>query len=595
VWVLGPVVAVLVVCVGFALLNLLRVERDLRSAERLLQQAGEAVEEGRLGDARGALAQATGFLVEANERLHQSASLDAVGWLPVITDNLASVERSVGLALAMSAGGERLLRAAAPLEAADGTLEVPLRSGEIPLSAVVDAHVAAANLAVALPGAAEDTDDDLLVPSVAELEDRVLGEAIERRAQLVDLAHGLRLVADMSGADGPRRYLLAIANTAEMRGTGGMILSYGVLEGEGGEFELPAFGPIDELFLDRPVPDQLAPLVAGEGERWGSREPTRLWRNANVIPDFGVVGPRLVAMYEQATGLEADGVIQIDAAGLAAILEGIGPITVDQLGTIDAGNVEAVTLNEAYLRFPDDQSERREVLGDVAEAVFDRLVEGQYDSLRPLGTAIVRAVAERHILVYGSTRPVASAAAYFGANGRWPAPDGGDVLALTVQNTGEDKLDYYLDTALRVRGERLVGEVAELQVEVTVTNTAPAGVRTPAYIFGGPGPPGAYLGVASLYAPVGSSVVDATGAAPSLFDEGGRSVVAWDLTVGAGESSTAVLTLRVPPRPPGTYTLSLLPAPRVRPTTVDVDLDVGDTRLARAGALVVPELLRAGT
>jgi hypothetical protein len=370
-----------------------------------------------------------------------------------------------------------------------------------------------------------------------------------------------------------------------------MILSYGVVEGRAGDLALPVFGPIDELFLTEPV------VEAGDvgTDRWAGFEPLRLWRNANVVPDPEVVGPRLVAMAEARSGVPFDGVIQIDPHGLAAILRGIGPVEVAGLGVVDASNVVDLTLNRAYFLFP-DSDRRRDVLGDVAEAVFRRLVDGDYDSLRTLGEALATAAAERHVWLWSHRPGAAGPAAAFGADAGVPAPDTLDHLLLTVQNVGRDKLDYYLDTAVRVRGTRPAGELGSLTVELTLTNTAPPGQRTPAYVFGDPavgrtGAIGHYLGAVSLYVPVGTGLESATGGfatSPSLQGEGGRSVVGFDVDVPPGGTVTVTLRLSMPPRPEGPYELTLVPVPRARPTAWDVDVD-GATR---QGPLRQEETLR---
>ncbi len=76
-----------------------------------------------------------------------------------------------------------------------------------------------------------------------------------------------------------------------------MILSYGVLEGAGGDFQLPAFGNIDELFLQQGVDPAAVGVPEDELERWGGLEPTRLWRNVNLVPDTGAIVRRLADMY----------------------------------------------------------------------------------------------------------------------------------------------------------------------------------------------------------------------------------------------------------------------------------------------------------
>lgn len=587
-WVIGLALSVLVLAGGLAFRQAREIESDLRAARDLLVAAGDAVEDGRLADARAGLATAQGLLVRANGALHTSTSLQAVGWLPGVDQNLATIRDSVALALTVVSGAGRLLAVASPLESADGDLEVPLRRGAIPLDVVAAARLEANSLAIALPVVDDDPPGRFVVDRVVELHEEVLEEAILRRRQLVDLVNGLELLGELTGENGSRRYLIAVANTAEMRGSGGMILSYGVLESAGGELSLPAFGGIDELFLDAGVDPAVLGVDPSELRRWDGLEITRLWRNVNVLPDFSVVAPRMAAMYQAATGQAVDGVIQIDAAGLAAVLAGVGPVEVAGIGRVDEDNAVELTLNRAYTLFP-DRDQRQEVLGDVAEAVFDRLVEGEYESVRPLGAALLQAAAERHVVLWSPRPGAVDPLRFFDADGALPDGDVMDSLFLTVQNFARNKLDFYLDTSVRVAGERPVSGPGRLRVEVTVRNDAPAGVTEPAYVFGDGtgGPPGRYLGVASLYVPTGTALTSSTGRGEvALVGEGRRSALTWRVDLPAGTSSTVVLELSLPPRPTGAYTLTLAPLPRVRPTTYAVEVDDGEGGQVRYDGLL---------
>ena len=131
-WFLVPVLGFLVVCGTIAAVRLFSIQRDLRCSTRpprICRHGGRGWE---LGEARANLTEANGLLVSVNNQLYQSASLEVLGWLPVIDENVSSLQRSIGMALSLAGGGERLLQVAAPLEAEDGTLEVPLRAGAIP-------------------------------------------------------------------------------------------------------------------------------------------------------------------------------------------------------------------------------------------------------------------------------------------------------------------------------------------------------------------------------------------------------------------------------------------------------------------------------
>lgn len=570
-------VIVLAALGGLAILRLSRSGADLRDAQDLVESAATAIQDGRLADARASLGQAEVLVLRANNDLYSSLELQLISWVPVVHENLDSLRDSVGLAATVINGGRRILDAAIPLESPEGRLEVSLSDGTIPLAALSAAGQEISALSVQLPSVPTST-PRFLLPQARELRSAVYDEAASRRRQLDVLGRGLSLLTELAGGNGDRRYLIAVANTAEMRGSGGMILNYGVLEGRDGVIDLTAFGRIDDLALPGPVAADLVP--ADYLARWTGFDPLSRWRQANLAGDFTVVAPVLEAMYTASTGLPVDGVIQIDPAGLSALLDGVGPVTVPELGEVRGDNVAALTLNEAYFRFP-GVDQRSDVLGDVAEAAFRRLVDGDIPSLRTLARRLAEAVEGRHLLMHATASGAQSPVTSFGADGAYPPVDASESMALTVQNLAGNKLDYYLDTSLRLTGQRVAGEVGEIKAQVTLTNTAPPGARDPRYIFGpfDPGSPlaaGVERSIATLYLPLGTSVDavsgDQTVGAVSSGAEAGRPYAAFIVDVPAGEARSVTLTLRLAPRPVGQYVLDLIPSPRVRPTIVRVQI-----------------------
>lgn len=597
-WVAGPILGLVLLFGAIAAYRLVALSRDLERARQLIDRASSNIEAGQLRDARLGLDQALDLLTRSNKRLYNDPALDLLDPLPVVHQNLAALRSTVGLAMRMTDGGSRILAITQPLEGPDGRLEVPLDKGAVPLQSVKAAQAATQQLSTALPVRGTSPSTSLVFGSLAQAERRVFAEAGRRRTQLDAVSRGLDLLANLSGDTGPRRYLIAVANTAEMRGAGGMILSYGTLNASNGTFTLGDFGGIDELALDAPVDPVALSLPKDYLDRWSGLEPTLLWRNTTLNPDLAFDAPVMEAMYRQKTGLALDGVIQIDPAGLAAILEGTGPVTVDGVGTVDATNVVDLTLNRAYTDFP-DRDQRQEVLKDVAKAAFDALVNGKYGSLRPLGTALYRAAQQRHLVLYANDSHVERLAASFGAVAAVPPAGTVDYALLTVQNFSKNKLDYYLDTSLQLAGERPEKRSGALTATVTVANTAPPSGQAP-YVYGPNSPEqrrGLYRGVVSLYLPTGATLRGTSGdapvVAPAVTSEAGRTVVSYSVELGPGATSTVTLELALPPRPAGDYQLTLVPVPRVRPTLVAVDIDSDGRRLVRpSGPLQQEEVLR---
>lgn len=589
---IGLIVALLAVTVGGAAVRVADAVDILRSAEADIETASEMLKDGRLGPARDRLVAAEAALTEVSETLHTAPELTALGLLPVVSQNLTSIRESIRVATTVVHGGRLILATADDLQGPDGSLEVAVDEGQVDVDTLQAARVHIDDLYVQLTVDAQRSASPLLFPATRELRDAVFDEADEQRIALDRLQRGLTILDELLGVTRPARTLLAVANTAEMRGAGGMMLNYGVLDGQGGGADLVEFGRVEELQVNVPVEPDSVGLPEDFTARWDGFDPTREWRNATLSGDFTLTAPALLAMYQRASGVGADGVIQVDPQALAAILSVVGPVVVDEVGIVDAGNVVDLVLNEAYRLFPGVE-ERSDVLGDVAEAAFTALTEGDYPSVRDLASALVDAVDGRHLMMYSADGSVRSAVGYYGADGALPPPDAGDYLHLTAQNLSGNKLDYYVDTDVEFTGTREVGAVGEVAITIRVINDAPVGETDPPYIFGpfdGDQTAGVYRSAVSLYLPTGATLLEATGtgfrADPTARTENGRPLVGYRIDVPAGGEHVTELRLRLPPRDDADYRLDLIPSPRVRPTTVSVDLDLGEGAAARSDVVL---------
>jgi hypothetical protein len=276
-----------------------------------------------------------------------------------------------------------------------------------------------------------------------------------------------------------------------------------------------------------------------------------------------------------------DGAFQVDPAGLAALLKGIGPIQVGGVGTITADNVVDVTLNKAYTQFP-NRDLRQDVLAEVATEAFRVLTNGNLTSVTTLARALDNAAQERHIVVWAADPDAEQDAHSFQADGGLPNPALLDYGELTVQNVAGNKLDFYLDSAVSLTGARTARQPSDVTATVTLTNTAPVGGKPP-YVFGpfdGTQVAGEYRGIVSLYLPTGTTLNGSSGAGsttPGMTDEGGRSAATFNVRIPAGASVRVVLHLTMPPAHGGLYQFAIIPQPRIRPTrwSIDLTLDSG--------------------
>ncbi len=284
------------------------------------------------------------------------------------------------------------------------------------------------------------------------------------------------------GAEGPQTYFFGAQNPAELRGTGGLIGAYSILRIDAGRFHFSPFVPIHNLAQPplRSIPSPNEDYSANYDQ---FRRGGRFWTSINVMPDFPSVAQAILNSYEAATGTRLDGVILADPFAEAALLEATGPVQLPGYDVeIDADNVVAFTTNEAYSLLT-DPVQRKQVLGDVARAAFERFVTQPSPDKGDLA-GFLEAAGGRHIQVFSDdpvmqqgliATPVAGAL-------RPPGADD-DLVSVVVNSAAGSKVDFYQERSIRYDVELSEDGSAAATLDLTLRNDAPVSGQPP-YVIG---------------------------------------------------------------------------------------------------------------
>ncbi|MEZ5139820.1 MAG: DUF4012 domain-containing protein [Acidimicrobiales bacterium] len=436
--------------------------------------------------------------------------------------------------------------------------ERPRQAGPGRLDALRDLSAIAGRARRSLGEIDAGSPDALVGPlgdAVAEVEDQRRSAAVAAR-RLGATADGLaQLLA------GPDPYLLLGANNAEMRAGSGMFLSAAELGFDDGRMALGEVRPTAELI----APEGAVAVDGDLGANWGWLDPGRDLRQLGVSVDFPQSAAVAVRTWAAVGGSpEVAGVISIDVDGLRNLLRAVGPVEVDGV-RYTADSVRGELLRQQYGRFG-DRDERRDQLGDVASAVFERIEDGEWE-LGALATQLADAVAGRHLLVWSSDPELEATWADLGADGHLDERS----LAVSLLNRSATKLDSWIETGVDVTTADGPGGRRAIRVELTVRNTA-TGDEGPAYVVG-PNVEGLdagdHRGLAVVNLPAGTDDLEVEGG--SLFLQGGDGptvVVAAEVDVRAGEAATVVVRGRLPS---GLDRLVLEPSARIPRTRWVVD------------------------
>jgi hypothetical protein len=586
-----------VVLAGAALFGYLAVEQaakvkaELAASRAPLQRAS--------GFAAGSLSERTTLLNEAN--LHAARARLELGRGPLrVLAYVPFLGRDVRLARAVADAASQTIRSS---RQAAGAVE---RLQQRPLSAgaLEQASDALLGLHGALDGGVRDVRAarPLLVGRAER--DQFLATAGPASATARRAGDGLHLAAALWGPPGSARYFLAFQNPAELRGTGGLIGEYGVLESspDGPELSrVASYGELDRSLkstggVDPPAGLRLRPDEFRVGKSFFT---------VNVPADLPTVGRMIVPLYQQAAGTKIDGVIAVDPVALAEILRASGPITVGDR-TLDAENIVEETLVRAYVRYADDNEARRRYLQAIAReslAGFRRGLSIQpFELVRGLGAA----ARGRHIQVYSTDPEVQRTVLELGIGGSAAAPAQGDFLMPVGVNSGANKLDAFLHRSLRYQVRLKADGSAKANAAVTLRNESPAS-GLPRYVIG-PNHPESQAGrndqlstlyVAEAYAFTGATVGGRRTPASSQAEFGS---LALSQLVGVPAKSSVTFAydlvrtgaLQALPGDRLRYQLTLRPQATVRPDQVGVSVSAprgwrfvgtsGGARLAGAEA-----------
>jgi hypothetical protein len=302
-------------------------------------------------------------------------------------------------------------------------------------------------------------------------------QAARRAGQITQV---LRLVARMYGSPRPAHLFLGFQNPAELRGTGGLIGQYGILQGSASGPKLITVDSYDTLnrraagLAPRPGPAGLYPAKP-DGV-------PNIWSSVNLAPHLPKVGRDIVELYRRTVGPPLDAVVLIDPLAVAGILKVSGPFYAAG-SRITATNVVDRTLIEAYVRFADDRAARRRFLADVAHQTFASLRRGLERDPEGLVRALGAAARGRHLQLYAVDMGVEQALLDLGLAGNAAPPASGDYLLPVGVNTAGNKLDAFLQRKLRYAVTLDADGGAHAAVEIELRNSVRPS-RLPVYVVG---------------------------------------------------------------------------------------------------------------
>lgn len=325
----------------------------------------------------------------------------------------------------------------------------------------------------------QHTHSPWLIPLLSKQITKVQGQLYDTHQELAVAELATGIAPGFLGAEGKRTYLVLFLQPAEAREFGGFVGAYGILNTDNGHISLAETGSFGSFA------QHTAKLTGLERfpRSYLQQRPDVFPQNITGIADLTTIAHALRDLSPQWRDdptFEIDAVITIDPYGLAAILDLVGPVTIeDHPVPIGSSNVVDFLLREQYVG-ADDHDERKEALYVLAEGAFERLLSTQLPAPNRIVEVFKPLAGSNRIAISSFDSAESELFARLSIDGslpRLPEQANGelDLLGVFTATATPSKLDSYAerDVTYRVHLDPVSGK-ATGELTVTLANNVPA-------------------------------------------------------------------------------------------------------------------------
>src|SRR4051794_26996507 len=374
----------------------------------------------------------------------------------------------------------------------------------------------------------------------------------------------LQLTPGLVGAHGPRTYLIAVLNPAELQGAGGSALNLLCVQFTDGHMKILKSGSTLDL-TNQNTPTRFTPVP---DDPWMAGSTSEVLAAVDASPDFRTSGEELMRGYTAQFKVKLDGVIALDPIALQGLMQQIPSFTTPGYGQVTADNIVPTLLVDSYTKFPN--FEQRHVYNDqLMTTLLHKILGG--GQLMDKGKSLHAAATDGHLQILMTDPAVQKQANLGGLLRTLPAAGHGDVLGVYTLNANASKVDYWQKRSIEQQVSLHPDGSADIVRTVRITNGAPP------YAGVGKDPRAgyttriAYMKLATYLPATGtvrSFTRDGAKVAPTRFAERGLTALRLNrFAVAQGATTTFVLTYTLPPNSfsNGRYVVAVGAQPLVQP------------------------------
>ena len=238
-----------------------------------------------------------------------------------------------------------------------------------------------------------------LVSQLADARNQVQTELTRLQPALDSYLRIQDQLPDMLGMNGPRRYLVLFEDPAELRPSGGLIGTYGIVTLDQGGVTKSTFQNVTALDYKPGLP-YVEPPTALKDHLLG---PEQSWQLADAgwSPDFPTSAQEALKLYTLESGdSQVDGVIALDTYSIDLVLGVTGPISVPEYGVTFKAGQTTMTVLENTRQAATPGVDRKAILDVFGAELVNAMLATPAARWPDLMNALSNAAGQRHLMVW---------------------------------------------------------------------------------------------------------------------------------------------------------------------------------------------------
>ncbi|MFA6981521.1 MAG: NAD-dependent epimerase/dehydratase family protein [Patescibacteria group bacterium] len=367
---------------------------------------------------------------------------------------------------------------------------------------------------------------------------RVLGSITQRFGEANTYIED---VSDLLGVSAPKRYLVLLQNSNEIRPTGGFIGSYAVLEIDKGKItnlEINDIynpdGQLDTRNISVVPPKPISDFL---------KEDKLHIRNANWDPNFTETAQVIQDLFFRIDGQTFDGVIGMDLDFSKKVMELTGPVFLTSYNEeITSENLEEKAQFYSEFNYEEGVSQKKSFLSMLTSKMLEKMFALPREKMPELLSGIQTMLNERHLMLYVPDTMVSTLLKERKWDGDMVAVQDSDYLYIVNANLGGTKSNYYVKNtySYKVSSDTRDG-VLRAELTMNFTNSDETGAW----------PGGPYTDYLRVFIGKGSKLTGATLGDKNIFKEvlvteGAHTVFESSFKVNPKENLTLILRYDLP-------------------------------------------------